>query len=64
MSDTRIKFCQYPETACDGCADKERCDYKRTNKSEPTTRTCPECGYVNGRDDWNCARCDHPIRWK
>jgi hypothetical protein len=65
MADTRVSFCQYSKPNCFTCKDFNRCDAKTkpVKKKKPTTRTCPECGYVNGRDDWNCARCDHPIRW-
>lgn len=61
MSQTKICFCQHPLSKCKDCPDKPRCDYTPKVTPEPTTHTCPECGYVNPRDALNCARCDYPL---
>lgn len=58
---TEVIYCQYK--TCNGCRKKSICKYKKNKKEikEVTTRTCPECGFVNGKDDMNCKRCDYPL---
>ena len=59
MTKTEVIYCQYK--TCDGCRKKNVCKYKRREPKQVTTRTCKECGFVNGSDDLNCKRCDHPL---
>lgn len=62
---TEVVMCQ--RKICNGksCEHFNRCNHKmyRKEKAEPTIRTCPECGYVNNRDDANCTACDYPLKW-
>lgn len=58
-SKMEVTYCQYQ--SCDGCRQKNICKVKRGPKPKVTTRTCPACGFVNGKDDLNCKRCDHPL---
>ena len=60
MSKVEVTYCQY--NSCNGCRQKKICKVKRGGpKKEVTTRTCKECGFVNGKDDLNCKKCGWPL---
>ena len=59
-----VELCQFEACKGETCELYDKCDHEqyRKQKPEPTTRTCPECGFVNGRDAMNCERCDYPLQ--
>ncbi len=65
MSKTEVVMCQ--RNICKGntCEHFDRCNHRmyRKEKHEPKTRTCPECGHVNGRDAVDCEACDYPLQF-
>ena len=60
---TEVSFCQHKICKGASCEHYGRCNHKmyKPDPPEPTTRTCPACGFVNGRGAMNCARCDYPL---
>ena len=62
--ETTVELCQFEACKGETCELYDKCDHEqyRKPKPEPTTRTCPECGFVNGRDAMNCERCDYPLQ--
>lgn len=65
--ETSVIFCQ--EKVCKGQSCEYfdgRCNHKmyRPDKPEPTKSICPECGFENEKDAWNCQKCDYPLRFK
>lgn len=65
VPETTVSMCQFEACKGETCELYDRCNHQQFRKPvpEPTTRTCPECGHVNGREAMNCEVCDYPLQF-